>query len=221
MVSDKNFGPFYRIKLKNGKIGYIVDYELDIEGKGRLAEKDFDELMFADEKKISDSANGQSESDEEEEQLFGKEYSGYTLQLLNYHENTMGSDQVANLIGVGYKSVSIIAWSMLLSFGAPNYYNKVAGATSTGAQLWADMGFSNTIAHLGDNEVKFSGGLFSHFSFIQLRTPARNYDLQDVTVGFEMEASYLLKLKKSALEMGVKYYFDKSNYAGLALSYLY
>ena len=28
-VSDKNYGPFYRIKLKNGKIGYIVDYELN------------------------------------------------------------------------------------------------------------------------------------------------------------------------------------------------
>ena len=222
MVSDKNIGPFYRIKLKDGKIGYIIDYELEIEGKGRLREKDFDELAFQEEQSADKpDATAEYEEDEEESNLFGDEYAGYTLQVINYHENTMGSDQVANIVGVGYKAISIMAWSVLASFGAPAYYGKVAGGSATGVQLWADMGFSNTVAHLMNNELRFSGALFSHFSVVQLKTPARNYDLHDITVGLDLELSYLLKFKRSAIELGVKYYFDKSNYAGLALSYLY
>lgn len=220
LISNKNTGPFYRIKLKNGKIGYVVDYELEIEGKGRPKERDFDELLATESLNLNDSERESEYEKEEEASLFGNEYAGYSIQVINYHENTMGADQVANIVGVGYKSISILAWSILANFGAPDYYKKTGGS-ATGMQLWADMGFSNTLAYLQSHEIRFSGGLFSHFSVLQVKTPVRNYDLHDVTVGLELETSFLLKLKQSAFDFGVKYYFDKSNYAGFVISYLY
>ena len=38
-ISNKTFGPFYRIKLKSGKIGYIPDHELNILEKDLLGQR--------------------------------------------------------------------------------------------------------------------------------------------------------------------------------------
>lgn len=220
LVSDKTYGPFYRIKLKNGKIGYIVDYELDIEGKGRIQEKDLDLLMLEkmsrEKKKTDDILTEESE----EAELFGKSYSGVTLQIINFHENTLGGDQVDDLLAVGYKSVSDVAWSVLGSFKAPQYYAEKTSGSAKGLKLWGDLGVSSQVVNFKNSGIKFGGSLFSQVSLIQLETPQRKYDLHDITLGLALETGWLFKIKKNTFEIYLKYYFDKSNYAGFGFSFL-
>lgn len=226
LISDKTYGAFYRIKLKNGKIGYIVDYELDIEGKGRFKEKDLDVLLYEDAMKLKPETNSANRSDaEEEEAVFGRAYSGPTVQLINFHENVLGADQVDDLVAVGYKKVADMAWSLSGSFKVPKYYSDYAdktGGNAKGLKLWTDLGFSNEVADLSSNSsLRFSGTFFTQVSLIELVTPARKYDLYDVTLGVALEAACLIKIGNSAIDMALKYYFDKSNYTGLGLSYLF
>ena len=42
-ISDKIYGQFYKIKLKTGKIGYIPDHELNVNGKS-FEEKPYKEI---------------------------------------------------------------------------------------------------------------------------------------------------------------------------------
>lgn len=223
-ISDKTYGPFYRIKLKSGKIGYIVDYEVEIEGKGRVKPKDLDAIMLENEKKIAATSIEDfkdPDQDEEEAELFGVPRSGPTLQLINFRENTLGADQVDDLLAVGYKSVSDKSWSVLGTFKAPKYYADKTSGSASGFKIWADVGFSSPIVMIGASEIRYAATLFTQVSAITVNTPTRKYDLQDVTLGLALEAGWMFKIRNSAIDLAIKYYFDKTSYAGFGLSYLF
>ena len=40
-ISNKTFGPFYKIKISNKVLGYVADTELNIQGIGTVKEKPF------------------------------------------------------------------------------------------------------------------------------------------------------------------------------------
>jgi hypothetical protein len=220
-ISDKTVGPFYKIKLKSGKIGYISDYELDIEGKGRMKEQDLDELFLQEEKKRAQDAYRTEEVDPEEEAVFGRPLRGPTLQLINFHEDTLGGDQMDNVLALGFKSVSQVAWSVLGSYGAPKYYEDKTGGTAKGGQIWADLGFSANVVSMPGSDVRFGGSFFTHLSVFQVDTPAQKYDLQELTLGVALETAWMIKVHRNAIDLSLKYYFDKSSYAALGLSYLF
>lgn len=223
LVSNKSYGPFYRIKLKDGRIGYVVDYALDIEGRGRVKARDFDqlELEAAKKKQNSESQARQQEIDDEEEEFFGQTYRGPFVQLLNYHEKAFGGEQIANLYTLGYKSVSQLAWSAMATFGAPSYYAEKTAGSASGFQLWGDIGFSNNVANIDKNEIRVGVTLFAHLSALKVTAPARSYDLHDVTGGLALEGSFLMKFQRHALDFSMKYFFDKATYAGFSFGVLF
>lgn len=218
LISDKTYGPFYRIKLKDGKIGYVVDYVLDIEGKGKFQEKDPEIFLYEDAPEQLKKTNS---GDPEETIIFGRQYGGPTIQLINFHENTLGGDQVDDLPAVGYKNIGDMAWSVLGSFKVPKYYVNKTGGTANGFKLWADFGITSNIVEFGASSLRFSGTLFTQISFIQLETAQRKYDMTDITAGLAAELGWIFRFEKSAIDIALKYYFDKNNYAGLGLSYLF
>ena len=116
-VSDKVYGQFYKIKLKSGKIGYIADYELKINGK-EFQDEPFKEGLeeikpplkkspLRKKSKAKAQADPQFDEDSEDESFFKEHFSGVTLQLINLHEETMGSVQVDNLYAIGFKSMDL------------------------------------------------------------------------------------------------------------------
>lgn len=222
-ISDKTYGPFYRIRLKDGRIGYIVDYELDIEGKGRITPKDLDDVLLEDERqRMRSQPNSPINQTDDDFDPFNDGYSGITVQLINYHEKTMGDEQIADLIAVGYKSISLISWSVIGSYGAPKYYADKTGGKASGFKLWGDVGFSSAIVSYPRGEIRVGGTVFSHVSMLTVETPQRKYDLHDVTAGLALEAGWLIKLQsKKGIDVAIKYYIDKASYAGFGLSYLF
>jgi hypothetical protein len=218
-ISSKLYGPFYRIKLKSGKIGYIVDYELDIEGKGPFKEKDLDEMTLQE--AIDAKAPALNPADEAEEQeVFGKALSGPMLLVYNYHENTMGGDQVDELAAIGYRYIRTFTWSVAASFQLPKYYSS-GGRSGQALQVWGDFGFSNDITQMKTAALRFSGNAFVHLSHIKLDTPNDSYQMDDATAGINAELGYLKSFQNFAVDISAKYYFDKSNYAALILAVLF
>ena len=225
-VSDKPYGPFYRIKLKSGQIGYIVDYALDIEGRGPLKPKDLDEVELSDLKKEIDqnrdkSSQDQIDREQEEASLFSRNLSGPVALFYNYHENTMGSEQIGDLWALGYKSVGLLSWSVAGSWQVPKYYTDPAGYSAHGVQLWADLGISNTVGQSGPTSFRVGANAMTHISIIQLETPARRYDMHDITIGGNLEFAVTVKIKRVAPDISLKYYFDKSQYAAVGFGLLF
>lgn len=220
LISNKVYGAFYKIKLKNGKVGYIVDYALDIEGKGPFKPKELDEPE-EDVNKQSVKENPYLEESDDEESSLGRVYGGPSIAVINFQENALGSGQVDDLVAVGYKSVSLFSWSAMLAPMAPRYYSSLPGHSATGGKLWADIGYSSTLAYFNRSEIRFAGSFFTQISILQVETPLRKYDLHDITLGLALEGAVLLKVGRHAIDVALKYYFDKTNYAGLSLSYFF
>jgi hypothetical protein len=223
-VSDKAYGAFYRIKLKSGKVGYIVDYALNIEGKGQLKPKDLDELELIELKK----EKGYSQDDDvagaeanEDSSLLGRNRGGPVIQFINYREDTMGGEKVSDLMAIGYKSVGLFTWSALGTWQVPKYYSDLPGHSASGFLLWGDIGFSNTVGQFNNTDIRIGGGIMSRASVIKVTTPTRSYDLQDMTLGADIELAITPKFKKWSPDLFIKYYFDKTRYASVGFAVLF
>lgn len=222
MISDKTYGAFYKIKLKSGKIGYIPDNEVDVNGTP-FKEKAFNDNS-SDKKNKKNSSKTKVADDpppEDDDQPFDFNRHGLTVQLINYHEDTMGSIQVDDLVAVGYKSISDVSWEVIAAFKAPKYYAEKTGGSAQGVQLWADYGINNTIPISNKSALRYSGAIMTHFSQVKVSAPAKSYDLQDMSLGVVLEGGLMLQFKKITFDLSAKYFFDRNNYGGLGLSLLF
>jgi hypothetical protein len=224
MISNKVYGPFFRIKLKSGKIGYIPDTEVDIEGKGRVvpAAKDKDEDETSDDPFLNDmeapfkkNKKSQRDADEEEDE----DLQGVTLQLVNYHEDTLGAVQIDDLPAIGYKSISdFAAWEVIASFKAPKYYSDQLNASVRAINVWGTFGISSEVPLLPSWSARYGGGLMGHASFVNITAPQKSYEMQDLTVGAYLEGSVLVRIAKLRYDLSIKYIFDKQSYGALGFT---
>lgn len=234
LISNKVTGPFYKIKLKNGKIGYIPDTEVDIEGKGRVGTGEDTDDPFLQEmdpigkdkkkNKNSNKKNKKSNEDDEEadEENTDLDYQGVTLQLINLHEDTLGGVQIDDLTAIGYKKISNeLSWEIMGSFKTPKYYEDKLKASVKAYNIWADFGIMNDVPLRSRLFARYGGALFTHASWVKVETAQKKYDMQDVTVGVLLEGGFFVTFKKWTLDLSMKYFFDRNSYGGLGLSFLF
>jgi hypothetical protein len=223
-ISDKVYGPFFKIKLKSGKIGYIPDTEVSVDGKGRVvpSAEDADGDPFLQEiedppetnKNKKSAKKKKDEVDPEDEE----EIHGVTFLMVNFHEDTLGSVQIDDLPAIGYKTLGEISWEVFASFKAPKYYSHNLNASVKGFNLWSDFGMSNDIPFSKWVIARYGGGLFGHISVLSVEAPNKTYDLQDVTVGAYLEGAFLTQIKKLKFDLAMKYFFDRQSYGALAFT---
>lgn len=225
LISNKVYGPFFRIKLKSGKIGYIPDTEVDIEGKGRVVPRSENEdnedqsddpfLNDMDSPFKKKSKKNKDENDVEEDE----DLQGVTLQLINFHEDTLGSVQVDDLPAIGYKSINeFAAWEVLASFKAPKYYSDKLNASVRAINVWGTLGVSSEVPLLPSWSARYGGGIMGHASFVNISAPQKSYEMQDLTVGAYLEGSALVRIAKLRYDLSIKYIFDKQSYGALGFT---
>lgn len=222
MISDKVYGPFFRIKLKSGKIGYIPDTDVDIEGKGRVVpitegDQETDDPFLQDmDSSPKKSKKNQRKNDDPEED---ENLQGITLQLMNYHEDTLGGVQVDDLPAIGYKRISdFAAWEVVASFKTPKYYSEKLNASARAVNIWSTLGISSEVPLLPSWSSRYGGGLMAHASFVNVDAPQKSYEMQDLTVGAYLEGSLLVRISKLRYDLSIKYIFDKQSYGALGFT---
>ncbi len=231
LVSAKNYGGFYKVKLKSGRVGFIPDTQIIINGKS------FEPKPYIDEdtedqiqnkkknpKKLSKEdleLKKEEEQQEDEEAAFDFNLDGVSLQLINFHEDTLGSVQVDDLIAVGYKHLADISYEVMAAFKAPKYYSEKTFGSAQGFNLWGAYGINNVLPVSTATSLRYGGSLMAHYSKIKVSTNINSYDLQDLTAGVVLEGGFLFHFKKTALDISIKYFFDRNNYAGFGLSLLF
>lgn len=231
LISDKVYGPFYKIKLKSGRIGYIPDTEVEIPGKPRLNNGETSDDPFLQDvditsktkknnKKSDSKKNMDAESDETDEDGFN--YRGFTVQLINLHEDTLGGVQIDDVTALGYKTLSDeISWELMGAFKTPKYYSDKLNASVKAYNIWGDFGVTRDVPLRSNISARYGGALFSHFSWVNVETNTKKYDMQDLTVGLLLEGGFFVVFKKVTLDFSVKYFFDRNSYGGLGASILF
>lgn len=232
-ISNKTYGPFYRILLKSGKIGYIPDYELDIAGKGPFRPKAFgtadeDDGSNTKSKKDVKKTEADKEMEYNDEMVDDYEnsesfrYHSVSVNLVNLHEDTMGGNQVADLLGVGYKYLTQeYAWGGMVTFKAPDYYAQKTGGQATGFSVWGDIGANYFFPMNSRFMARLTPGLTTHYSMIKVETTTRKYDLQDLTFGVFFEAGIMIRIQKIYTELSLRFNHEKNDYGSIGLALLF
>jgi hypothetical protein len=233
-ISNKPKGPFYQIRLKDGKIGYVADTDLEIKGEGAFKPKAFsndDEEKDVVKNKSKNKKSKKSSDDDEEEDNPDEEkmsFHGITLQLINYHEETLGGLQIGDMYAVGYKHLPMLneysssfAWDVAAAFKAPAYYQELTGQPATGFAIWSGFQIVN-ISPLGSNTtLHYGAGPFLKLTQFEVKSATKGYTLQDLTVGLSLDAGLIFHFENFSLDANLRYYWDKKSYGALGLAVLF
>lgn len=231
-VSEKAYDGFYKIKLKSGVIGFVPDHEIAINGrvfeeKPYVDESREQELMNRNKKIKNAKSKKEKEKIEDdpdedhEDDVFDSNLKGLSLQIINFHEDTLGSVQVDDLLAIGYKNLTDVSYEVFAAFKAPKYYSEKTFGSASGFHVWGAYGINNLLPLSGATALRYGASMMAHYSQIKVDTSVRTYDLQDLSVGVILEGGMLLRFKKAAVDFSVKYFFDRNNYAAFGLSLLF
>lgn len=232
LVSKKPYGAFYKIKLKDGTIGYIPDTDLYIEGIGTVKEKPFlgDDL----DKKTKKNKKRAEDDDEPEDDTENPNinYKGVTFSLINFREDTMGGKQVSDLAAYGFRFQPMqgnfqsgLAYDLMVATKPPDYYKEKTGANTSGAVFWGSAGISNVSALNSTTSLRYGAGPFLRYSYFTIADaplrPQSNYNLQDLTAGLDFQLGVMLHNRFMTIDLGIRYFWDKENYGGFGVAFLF
>ncbi len=235
-ISNKTFGPFYKIKISDKILGYVADTELNIQGVGAIQEKPFvddpDVVSSKDKKKKKekDPVDIYSEDEDEEESTIKASYNGLILHLINYHETTMGGSQVADLYGIGYRYIPFlsdfsasIAWDITAAYGAPAYYKDNLEADTKGLTVWSGAQVVNISIVDPNKTLRYGIGAFLKYANYNVTAKAtdKTYSLQELTFGVSLEGGFIFHFSPVSIDLGLRYYWERESYGGLSLGLLF
>lgn len=233
-ISNKTFGPFYKIKISDKILGYVADTELDIQGVGVIEDKPFiddPEVVGKNKKNKKDPDNFyDDEEEEEEESNFKTSYNGLILHLINYHETTMSGSQVADLYGIGYRYIPFlsdfsasIAWDVTASYGAPAYYQDKLDADTKGLTLWGGAQVVNITIVDTNKTLRYGiGGFLKYANYnVTAKATDKTYSLQELTFGVSLEGGFIFHFRPVSLDLGLRYYWERESYGGLSIGLLF
>jgi hypothetical protein len=230
-ISNKPKGPFYQIRLKSGKIGYVPDTELEIQGEGAFKEKPFaddveERSTLKNKNKNQKKIDAEEDSDDPDTDKISLH--GITIQLINYHEDTLGGTQVGDLYAMGYKYLptlsefsSSYAWDVAAAFKAPSYYQDLTGQSASGFALWSGFQILNISPISSNMTVHYGAGPFLKYTQFDVKSNVKNYSLQDLTVGVTVDIGLIFHFEILSVDLGLKYYWDKKSYGAMFVGILF
>lgn len=237
-ISTKEKGPFYRIRLQPGILGWIADNSVKPLGPSKADIKKESKSEKAKDEKIKDQQENQLEAKKKSELLARDyliaRYRGGELEWINYAEQTMGKQRSSGMFFYGLKFSGVdTAFSgatyadsnLLLHWGAPAYYGQATGESASGFLLLGDVMFE-TPRHLAPNLLYFYGmGPMARYSRYSLALPngtsSTSYTAEDAALGLDFNAGLALRWKLWSFRAEAKYYWEKNRYYGVGLAAQY
>ena len=235
VISKKPYGPFYKVKFKNGALGYILDTELNIEGIGPFQPKPFADDVVDNEKKNKkknkqiDEASREDEEDAEDQQSIQTVYHGLSLQMINFREDTFGKIRTSDLLAIGYKYQPVtggfdskLSYEFFLSPKAPAYYtDSITNGKASGGIIWASTQISNLNAYTPTISVRYGAGPFLRYSLFNVKTSVGDYSLQDLTLGVDIQAGLVWHTPWAYFDFGLRYFWDDEPYGAVGVAILF
>lgn len=245
-MSTKLFNEaFYRVRLPDGRIGYIADTDIKplFKVKNQL-KKDVNKKSNASSQNLNKKNQNKTEkkigkkSDEKDEPKKKKpfqytRYVGLELSQIQFQEETMSDHRRDSLLFYGMKISGpdvVIAGdlqtdvNLLFHMGAPSYYQSVTKHSADGWVMIANFLFQNYFPQ-GPNALFYLGfGPMLKYSKFELSMTDKSngkvtdYSATDISLGAVFNAGVGMRMGRVALRVEGQYYWEKQMYPGIALS---
>ncbi len=214
-------GAFHRIKLPNGKMGFISDAE----------------FKMGDSVKTQPAAAATKTEAPKENKKYtpfaSSRYRGLSIDYVGYKEQTMGIQPTSNLVFYGFKMVGpdlMVEGDMVTEINinvlpsAPPFYSE-ATSGANGWVLHSDFEFESIFTQTA-NVATYAGFgpmfKYDHYSISYTSAGKNNsYDVDDMILGAVFSAGFGLRMGRTCLRTEFKYNWEKTMYWGLGTSLLF
>lgn len=218
-ISKGTKGPFHKIRLNSGSLGWIADTDIKL-----------GVLKLASVKK--EKTPEQEERERRKKPFFATRYRGPTFEFINFSEETLGKERSANLVfyGIkfnGYNTIfdgDIYAdANIIFHSGAPDYYQSYTKKSADGMILIANFLLQTTLPQSKWHLVYYGFGPMFRYSNFNLEVPngtkTTSYTAADMSLGALFDLGLAFRIGSSlSLRADAKYYWEKTQYYGLGLN---
>jgi hypothetical protein len=217
-ISAGKKGPFYKIRLKPGTVGWIADTDVK-PGVHKVA--------AAPKKSKMKPLEGAEKPEPKNKPFFASRYRGLTIDYIYFTEDTVGGSQSAYTTFFGAKFYGnntlfdgeiYTESNILFSPSAPSYYDDITHRSAGGFIFIADFLFQTPSPRGKDFMTYYGFGPMLKYSHFNLEVPdgARtlNYAADDMSVGVVFNLGVGFRIGRVATRFDAKYYWEKTQYYG-------
>lgn len=225
-VSNKTYGAFLKLRVRRGKIGYISDIDVKVEGSGR-------KKRSAD--KGSDSEADKNSSKETDSSAKRDHALGLSGGMVNFKEEVLQQKVSAKTLVYGLKYTAPIGASFfdvnaVLSLSPPSYYESDSFGNGTGVSdpgtepkgmfVLLDMALNFPIMSGYGNKwmLYIGGGPLIVYNNFDVTVSDEVLNLQDVKLGGSILSGFSFQLSRMLLKVEAKYFIEKNSYFGAVAS---
>lgn len=230
-ISIGRKGPFYKVRLKPGSLGWIGDNDI-VPGANRVSPPVKNPKAPNIKKKKAQQAPSQPKKKQKPFVL--QDYRGPALEYLPFKEETLGASRKENLLFYGFKWAgpnlivdgdTVTDASVLFHYGAPKYYKDATGSDASGWIILANFLFQSNQSQGRDVMTFYGFGpafRYSHFNVaMNVAGQNTNYAADDMALGAVFNGGIGLRRGNYAVRAELKYYWEKTTYLGGGLSVLW
>lgn len=220
-ISTGKKGPFFKIRLKPGTVGWISDTDVKL-GVVKLAAPPPDKKLFD---------KNEEKSVKKKKPFFATRYRGPALDFINFTEDTLGQERSESLLfyGVKFNGYNTIIsgeiyteGNIMFHVGAPGYYSDVTKKGSDGFIFISNF-LLQTASPLSKTQLFYYGFgpmfRYSHFTLeVPNGTKTLSYSADDMTLGAVFNLGLAFRLGSVSVRTDAKYYWERTKYYGLGLN---
>lgn len=231
-ISKRIFGAFYQVQVGKNRFGYVSDVDVRPLNEVNKAQKIIDKNADS----LATSKKGMSEQQRKEilekRPFDSSDFQGFEIAMIRFRESTMGLRPSDNRLFFGFTASGprIVMeglstdLNVLISPGAPSYYEQATGKSADGFILITDFKFQ-TVTSRGKDIITYVGfgPMFRYSRFGVTFTNGttgkdESYSLEDMAIGAVFDLGLGMRFGRFAAKVEAQYYWERLQYWGFAAS---
>ncbi|MFK8139279.1 MAG: SH3 domain-containing protein [Bdellovibrionales bacterium] len=225
-ISSKTYGPFYRVKLKQGIIGYVSDIDVQpLSGtkrskKGRARNRNANKQKQASSKKYRNKP------------VMGSQYVGAGFGSISFSDRFKSSSDGSQItkssstmfVGFKYTGPSkyldgplIVDANVLLAASLPTFYDDISSTPAVGNVMLVDVGLLNPMFNnRSDNYSLYYGAAIQLFyTDFEITVSSVSVPATEWALGASLKLGGAYSFGKFVLKFEPTFYFAETNYLGV------
>lgn len=231
-VSSKTYGPFYKVRVRSGMIGFISDIDVEVSKSKRRSKKGQRKKRKKGskgdtEKEEKDKSDIFAEDDTEEERphrrkpIFATRYVGLLLNNVNYKEEIFNQELSSNELTYGVKLTGpnillsgplTLDLSLIFSLSAPSYYEGISSVDPSGFLFFADLNLIFPYIENDNWSLYFGAGPVIIVSNFDIAIGNQALELQELKLGGSFTVGAAYRWRKFIVKFEPKYYLEQNKY---------
>lgn len=223
-ISKRPLGPFFKIRLKQGVLGWISDADIR---PGNQSQSDKGKVLDSPPPQL------QTKSYKSDRKPFpGQRFRGLAVESQNWIEDTMGATRSETLMFYGaqwagndtmFSGEMFTEANLLIAGSPPKYYQELTGHSAAGWIFRMNFAFQTVLPQSRSYYLYYGFGpsfTYSHFDVsLNENSKAISYALEDMSLGAIFDLGIAFRIGSSSPRFSLKYIWEKKQMLGLAGSW--